>query len=262
MASCIIYGSALALAVALFALLGELAWSPWLAFGSLMAMWAALFALLLGAAWAPFGALICAAMAWRRGLPPRRYAAAGAARSATLVLPWICLVARMSRLPVPKFLWVLEYACAYGIIYALWTFGSILTPLSWWIVFQSSPVSGAYLASALLSFGALVVSVKTARRANTLGERVRPARDGLPHPTYAAQLAYFAVWLAVPFFLFFSPLTRPDPATGETTLIQIVAVGATVAVEALVLAWMVLAFRRAGRKRCPKAHRAGESSRS
>ena len=244
MASFIIYGAAFALAAALFALLSEWAWSLLIVWGSLYALMAALFALLLGAAWAPFGALICAAGAWRRGLPSRRYAAAGAARSAMLILPWLYLLARMSRLSFPKFLWTLEYACMYGAIYGLWTFGSILTLLSWWIVFQPSPISNAYLVSALLSFVALVVSVKTAQRANSLGGRVRPASGEPPHPAYARQFVYFAIWLSFPFFLLFS---EPDPSTRETTLIQIAAIGAILAVEALVLAWMVLACRRAGR---------------
>ena len=251
MASYIIYGAAFALAATLFALLNELAWSLWIVWGSLYVLMAALFALLLGVAWAPFGALICAAVAWRRGLDIRRYAAAGAARSAMLILPWLYLLARMSRLPVPKFLWALEYACMYGAIYGLWTFGSILTLLSWWIVFQPSLISNAYLVSALLSFVALVVSVKTAQRANSLGGRVRPASGEPPHPAYARQFVYFAIWLAFPFFLLFSPLTDLDPATRETTLIQIAAIGAILAVEALVLAWMVLACRRAGRSGAP-----------
>ena len=251
MASFIIYGAAFALASALFALLSEWAWSLLIVWGSLYALMAALFALLLGAAWAPFGALICAAVAWRLGLPSRRYAAAGAARSAMLILPWLYLLARMSRLPIPKFLWTLEYPCMYGIIYVLWTFGSILASLSSWKIVQTSPISNVFLVSALLSFGALVVSVKMARRANSLGGRVHPARNGLSHPTYARQFAYFAIWLAFPFFLLFSPLTDPDPATGETTLIQIAAIGAILAVEALVLAWMVLACRRAGRSGAP-----------
>ena len=166
MASFIIYGAAFALAAALFALLNELAWSLWIVWGALYVLMAALFALLLGVAWAPFGALICAAVAWRRGLDIRRYAAAGAARSAMLILPWLYLLARMSRLPIPKFLWTLEYPCMYGIIYVLWTFGSILASLSSWKIVQTSPISNVFLVSALLSFGALVVSVKMAQRAN------------------------------------------------------------------------------------------------
>ena len=246
MASSIIYGAAFALAAALFALLNELAWSLLIVWGSLYVLMAALFALLLGAAWAPFGALICAAVAWRRGLDIRRYAAAGAARSAMLILPWLYLLARMSRLHVPKFLWTLEYLCMYGAMYGLWTFGSILTLLSWWIVFQPSPISNAYLVSALLSFCALVVSVKTAQRANSLGGRVHPASGEPPRPAYARQFVYFAIRLAFPFFLLFSPLTDLDPATRGTALIQIAAIGAILAGEALVLAWMVLACRRAG----------------
>lgn len=251
MASYIIYGAAFALAATLFALLNELAWSLWIVWGSLYVLMAALFALLLGVAWAPFGALICAAVAWRRGLDIRRYAAAGAARSAMLILPWLYLLARMSRLSFPKFLWALEYPCMYGAMYVLWTFGSILASLSSWKIVQTSPISNVFLVSALLSFCALVVSVKMARRANSLGGRVRPASGEPTHPAYARHFVYFAIWLAFPFFLLFSPLTDPDPATGETTLIQIAAIGAILAVEALVLAWMVLACRRAGRSGAP-----------
>ena len=46
-------------------------------------------------AWAPFGALVCALIAWRRGINLYRCAVAGAAYSALFFLPWVYLAARM-----------------------------------------------------------------------------------------------------------------------------------------------------------------------
>ena len=84
---------------------------PFLAmFAPLFVMVANEMAALASMVWAPFGALICALIAWRRGLSP----VAGAVYSALFFLPWVYLAARMLGRAVPKPLAVLPYVVLYA----------------------------------------------------------------------------------------------------------------------------------------------------
>ena len=86
----------------------------WVFFTSVTVMLFSWWAVAASVVWAPFGALICALIAWRRGLNPRRYAVAGAAHSVLFFLPWVYLAARMLGVRVPKPLVVLGCAVAYA----------------------------------------------------------------------------------------------------------------------------------------------------
>ena len=201
-------------------------------------------ALLAGAATAPFGALICAAVAWRRGLPIRRSAVAGATHSAMLVLPGIYLLARMLGAPIPKFLSVLEHAC----MYALWIFGPIPFLISMRIVHDMVPaISAMYLISSLLSSAALAVCVKTALRGVLINEQDAPMMSWLPRPTLSMQFIYFLVWTVIHGLLFFATFGFIDDRTREFTLTNGVFAGAVISVEVGVLAWMVISYFRLGR---------------
>ena len=75
----------------------------------------------LGILWSPFGALICALIARRRGLPVKYYAGMGAWYCALLLLPWIYLVLRMMGRAVSRG-WI---SFGYFILYAVWFIGSV-----------------------------------------------------------------------------------------------------------------------------------------
>lgn len=218
--------------------------SMWVYFGGISALVMTPFALLAGAAAAPFGALICAAVAWRRGLSIRRSAAAGAVHFAMFVLPGVYLLARMLGAPIPKFLSAFEHIC----MYALWILGPIPFLISMWIGNDTVPVvSDMYLISSLLSSAALAVCVKTALRGVVINEQDAPMMGWLPRPTLSMQFIYFLVWTVIHGFLFFAPFNFIDDRAREVTLTNSVFAGAVISVELGVLAWMVIACRRLGR---------------
>ena len=67
--------------------------------------------------WTPFGGLICAARARSLGLPPARFALAGAVYSLAMFLPWIYLMRRMKGRRFSNSL----INAAYIILYVTWT---------------------------------------------------------------------------------------------------------------------------------------------
>ena len=238
MAWIIIYGVLAAFwAVSFSALEAGTDFSMGVYFGAVMALFMTLVALLSGVAWAPIGAAICASVAWRRGLSPIRHAAAGAARSAMLILPWVYFLTRMLGVSIPKSISALEHAC----MQALW-FGAIPLLISLWIVHDTVPViSNMYFISALLSSVALAVSVKTTLRAVMMNEQIEPMMSGLPNRTLAMQFVHFLIWSAIHWLLFIAPFI--DDRTKEITLGNSVVAGVAVSVEAAVLAWMVIVYR-------------------
>ena len=80
---------------------------------------ALVFIVAFGILWAPAGALICGVSARFRGLSAVRYALAGLVYSACLFLPWLYLILRIHKVPVPRFV----VRIAYIVLYAFWFFG-------------------------------------------------------------------------------------------------------------------------------------------
>ena len=80
-------------------------------FSGLAVVW-----LSIGVIWTPFGIWICSRIARTLGLPTARFAAAGAAYSLAMFLPWIYLVLRMKGARVPRSIIV----TAYAILYTTW----------------------------------------------------------------------------------------------------------------------------------------------
>lgn len=88
------------------------------AISTLLACVAILILLLVaGILWSPFAALICGAMARRRGLPAGRYARAAWSYSAQFLIPWTYLVAVLQGNPTNRQTSRIDYI----FIYALWT---------------------------------------------------------------------------------------------------------------------------------------------
>ena len=93
----------------------------WVAFVPLLLFFLPVTVVALGILWAPIGAIVCGVSAHFRGLPPVRYTIAGLAYSAFLFLPWVYLILRIHKVPIPRFV----VKIAYIIIYFLW-FGVFL----------------------------------------------------------------------------------------------------------------------------------------
>ena len=66
----------------------------------------------------PGAAIICGLIAWRRGLPVRRYIVLGGVYALFFFLPWIYLVLRMLDRALPRFLIVITY----GVVIVIWLF--------------------------------------------------------------------------------------------------------------------------------------------
>lgn len=81
-----------------------------------------LILILMGLLWAPFAAVICAVIAFRRGLNPWFYAWKGMGHSVQLFLPWFYLVKRMRGRSFHRRTVVGNYAS----LYAVWLFGPII----------------------------------------------------------------------------------------------------------------------------------------
>ena len=150
--------------------------------------------------WAPLGALICALIARRRGLSPRRYALAGAAFSALFFLPWVYLVARMLGWVIPKPLVVLSYAILYlmwiqgpfQLSYGAWADGDDLYPNALWLCMWLGNIL-AMMASVLLMMTPIAKKINPFRRAS---RDDAPIRDTLPNPVYLLPFALLWGWSA------------------------------------------------------------------
>ena len=151
--------------------------------------------------WAPFGALVCAVLARRRGLSPRRYAVAGAAHSAFFFLPWVYLVARMLGWVIPKPLVAIPYFVLYAawlqgtfqLSYDLWTgFGGLYPNALWLCMWLGNILT--MMASMLLLMTPIAKKISPFRRANRDDVLVR---DTLPNPVYLLPFALLWGWTAV-----------------------------------------------------------------
>ncbi len=154
-----------------------------------------LYTLMAGAAsmvWAPFGALICALIAWRRGLSPRRCAIAGAVCSALFFLPWVYFAARAMGWSVPKPLVVFSYVLLYltwwrgpfQFSYIIWSGGRDPYPALWLCAWAL--ITLAMAASLLMTTTPIFDKVNPFRRAS---RDDGPMRDTLPNPVYLLPFA-------------------------------------------------------------------------
>ena len=145
--------------------------------------------------WAPFGALICALVAWRKGLNWRRCAIAGAVCSALFFLPWAYLVTRMLGWAIPKPLVAIPYVVLYAawlrgpfqLSYDAWADGDDLYPSALWLCMWLGNAS-AIIASMLL-MTPIAKRINPLRRANRDGV---PIWDTLPNPVYLFPFALFS----------------------------------------------------------------------
>lgn len=175
----------------------------WVFFMSVTVMLFSWWAVAASVVWAPFGALICALIAWRRGLNPRRYAVAGAAHSVLFFLPWVYLAARMLGVRIPKTLVVLGCAVAY----AAWLQGIAQYSFMHWATDDDYRMLLAWLfnigmAIASLALITRVGSWKASRlRSYWAPPQDAPSRDAPPHPAYLAPFAGFLCGAAVQFAL-------------------------------------------------------------
>ena len=145
--------------------------------------------------WAPFGALICALIAWRRGLNPYRYGVAGAAYSALFFLPWAYLAARMLGWAIPKPLIALPYVVLYAswlqgpaqFSYDTWDWGNDAYPGALWL--------WVWLAN-MFTMAASLLLMAPVKRINPFyrARRDAPLRDTLPNPVYLLPFALFWGW--------------------------------------------------------------------
>ena len=150
--------------------------------------------------WAPFGALVCAVLARRRGLSPRRYAFAGAAHSAFFFLPWVYLVARMLGWVIPKPL----IAIPYAVLYAAWLQGPFQLSYDSWTGFDDLYPNAlwlcVWLGNILTMMVSMLLMMSIAKRINPFRHESRavvPVRDTLPNPVYLMPFALLWGWTAV-----------------------------------------------------------------
>ena len=152
-------------------------------------------------AWAPFGALVCALIAWRRGLNPYRCAVAGAAYSALFFLPWVYLAARMLGWAIPKPLTALPYVVLYG----LWAYGPARYSYEIWtdvdVVYRPAWLF-AWLANMFTMVASLLLMTPF-KRINPFyrARRDAPLRDTLPNPVYLLPFALLWGWTVALFAL-------------------------------------------------------------
>ena len=150
-------------------------------------------AIIAGLVWAPFGALVCALIAWRRGLSPYRCAVAGAAYSALFFLPWVYLAARMLGWAIPKPLIALPYVVLYlswlqgpaQFSYDAWDWGNDAYPGALWV----------WLAN-MFTMAASLPLLTPVKRINPFyrARRDAPLRDTLPNPVYLLPFALLWGW--------------------------------------------------------------------
>ena len=151
-------------------------------------------------AWAPFGALVCALIAWRRGLNPYRCGVAGAAYSALFFLPWVYLAVRMLGWTIPKPLMALPYVVLYG----LWAYGPARYSCEIWM--DAEAHRPAWLFAWLANMFTMVASLLLLtpfKRINPFyrARRDAPLRDTLPNPVYLLPFALFWGWTVALFAL-------------------------------------------------------------
>ena len=155
------------------------------------------------AVWAPFGALICALIAWRRGLSPYRYAIAGAACSALFFLPWVYLAARMLGWAIPKPLAVLPYV----VLYASWLQGPAQFSYdAWdWGIDEAYPGATwlfAWIANMFTMIASLLMMTPI-EKVNPFyrARRDAPLRDAPLNPIYLLPFALLWGWTVALFAL-------------------------------------------------------------
>ena len=172
-----------------------------------------------GILWAPVGAIVCGVSAHFRGLPPVRYTIAGLAYSALIFLPWIYLILRIHKVPIPRF--VVKFA--YIIIYVFW-FGVILIgvivaapsdppthtppellpqPPSPFMVYLEIGAVALNGVTWLISLIWLVLVDKSRRRQEDISDSAY-----LPSPAYISPFALTLVWSLVTRVLAYA-----DPST-------------------------------------------------
>ena len=173
----------------------------WVFFMSVTVMLLSLWAVAASVVWATFGALICALIAWRRGLSPRRYAVEDAARSVLFFLPWVYLAARMLGVRVPKPLVVLGCAVAY----AAWLQGIAQYSFMYWATDDDYRMLLAWLFNIGMAIASLALITRVgswkASRLRSYWAPDAPSRDAPPHPAYLAPFAGFLCGAAVQFAL-------------------------------------------------------------
>ena len=157
--------------------------------------------------WAPIGALICALLAWRKGLGARRCALAGAAYSALFFLPWVYLTARMFGKTIPKPPIILAYIA----LYLAWLLGPTQFCYDIWIDGHGGTDTEYYPAAwfwawllNMLAMAAAPFLMPSTKRINPFRPDHRdngPLRDTLPNPVYLLPFALFGISILVVFAL-------------------------------------------------------------
>lgn len=174
---------------------------------------ALVFTVALGFIWAPAGALICGVSARFRGLDAVRYALAGLVYSACLFLPWLYLILRIHKAPVPRFVVTFTYI----VLYAFWFFGVFVVGAMLAIAGASSVFRTDYpadtppelleqlpsplfiyygIAVAALSGITWLISMIWLLRVNKRRRQQGDTYDGdsLPSPAYITPFALTLVW--------------------------------------------------------------------
>ena len=176
------------------------------AIATLLACVAILILLLVaGIIWSPIAALICGAMARRRGLPAGRYARAAWSYSAQFLIPWIYLVIALSGNPTNRQTSRIDYI----FIYALWTVIALGTFGVFWGAFihfdgdygpfgdyaQSGTGSlSTHIFALLIAFAPIpanlflfqktLLDLRRQRRQDRQAAQPPPDRYALPHKAY------------------------------------------------------------------------------
>ena len=150
------------------------------------------------AAWAPFGALVCALIAWRRGLSPYRYAVAGAVCSALFFLPWVYLAARMLGWAVPKPLAALPYV----VLYASWLQGPAQFSYDMWDWGNDDTYPDAlWLFAWIANMFTMIASLLLMTPIEKVNPFYRARRDAPLNPIYLLPFALFWGWTVALFAL-------------------------------------------------------------
>lgn len=168
-----------------------------------------------GILWAPVGAIVCGASAYFRGLHPVRYAIAGLVYSAFLFLPWIYLILRIHKVPIPRFVVRIAYIVIYLFWFVIFLVGVILAISTGASVFRGDfpadtpPELLAQLPSPFmvyLGIGVVVlqgvtwlISLIWLMRVDKSRRQQGDISDGasLPSPAYIAPFALILVWFVI-----------------------------------------------------------------
>lgn len=163
----------------------------------------------LSLVWAPFAASICALIAKRNKLSASRYAITGAAYSILFFIPWVYLLTKLLKRPLP----VSMIRLGYFFLYTLWILGPIGFIITLLIVFSETfrgqterPTIGAYI-FLLACIAMLALSRWQVNIAREVSENRRSLPRLLPLPfLYLSPFiyAYINVLLML-LFIFVSP---------------------------------------------------------